>query len=1290
MLSSGFIEYKFDYLEASWMTVIGEWVPERRISAGEHNATIVFHFYSHEGCKYISVFLLLDDNEIEPKIKIIFETFHAHRAVLAVRSPVFRAELLGSMAEATMPCVTLHDIEPATFKALQHFVYTDVLPPLLGTSDLLEPLLAAANRSALDSLKLMCAQNLWELVSKLAIGECLPGIRISAGEHNATIEFYPRGFKDGNGENISVFLLLNEIDPNINVIFQRHRFRFLGWHRSIGWHRFITRSDLESIYVIDGMATFICGLVILGDGGAIAVPPSNLGGQLGAMVGSADGSDVSFSFGGETFHAHRAALAACSPVFRAELLGSMAEATMPCVTLHDIEPTTFRALLHFVYTDVLQIIEGSSSSTTASTSDHLLHHQRLLAAADRYALDRLKLMCAQKLWESVSVETVATTLGCAEMHGCPELKSKCLDFFMAESDFKKAVTFHAHRAVLAVRSPVFRAELLGSMAEATMPCVTLHDIEPATFKALQHFVYTDVLPPLLGTSDLLEPLLAAANRSALDSLKLMCAQNLWELVSKLAIGECLPGIRISAGEHNATIEFYPRGFKDGNGENISVFLLLNEIDPNINVIFQRHRFRFLGWHRSIGWHRFITRSDLESIYVIDGMATFICGLVILGDGGAIAVPPSNLGGQLGAMVGSADGSDVSFSFGGETFHAHRAALAACSPVFRAELLGSMAEATMPCVTLHDIEPTTFRALLHFVYTDVLQIIEGSSSSTTASTSDHLLHHQRLLAAADRYALDRLKLMCAQKLWESVSVETVATTLGCAEMHGCPELKSKCLDFFMAESDFKKAVKNQKLSVETFHVYRAVLTTCSPVFKAESLGSMEKTTVCHAFAELKLEYPGTTTTTNSFAVGDGFDKRVGDGEQSWVIRCYPRGYREEDNGEYVSLRIGVPARSNTVRAIFHTFLMRRDGGVGAPSIICSDRAFPMSVPGHPRGYGGAFRHLVRRSDLEPLYAVDGSDVSFSVGGETFHAHRAVLAARSPVFKAELLGSMAEAAMPCVTLHDIDPATFKALLHFVYTDALPSPSTSSSSTTTGFFESLLVAADRYALERLKLMCSQKLWESVSVETVATTLGYAETYHCPELKSKCLNFLMAESNFKKVAVTNGYFHLRQDFPQSIRHHDNGQWQMAILRNSTEAELLGSMAEAAMPCVTLHDIDPATFKALLHFVYTDALPSPSTSSSSTTTGFFESLLVAADRYALERLKLMCSQKLWESVSVETVATTLGYAETYHCPELKSKCLNFLMAESNFKKVAVTNGYFHLRQDFPLIIEEIKKRIES
>jgi len=66
---------------------------------------------------------------------------------------------------------------------------------------------------------------------------------------------------------------------------------------------------------------------------------------------------------------------------------------------------------------------------------------------------------------------------------------------------------------------------------------------------------------------------------------------------------------------------------------------------------------------------------------------------------------------------------------------------------------------------------------------------------------------------------------------------------------------------------------------------------------------------------------------------------------------------------------------------------------------------------------------------------GTDVSFIVGSETFPAHRAVLAARSPVFSAELFGPMADATMPSITLQDIHPAAFKVMLRFMYTDALP---------------------------------------------------------------------------------------------------------------------------------------------------------------------------------------------------------------------------------------------------------------
>ncbi|GJN20930.1 hypothetical protein PR202_gb08368 [Eleusine coracana subsp. coracana] len=82
-----------------------------------------------------------------------------------------------------------------------------------------------------------------------------------------------------------------------------------------------------------------------------------------------------------------------------------------------------------------------------------------------------------------------------------------------------------------------------------------------------------------------------------------------------------------------------------------------------------------------------------------------------------------------------------------------------------------------------------------------------------------------------------------------------------------------------------------------------------------------------------------------------------------------------------------------------------------------------------------RHL---GDL--LVAGEGADVTFLVAGETFRAHRCVLAARSPVFKAELYGVLrqsaaAAAAELCIRIHDMEPQVFSALLQFVYTDSSP---------------------------------------------------------------------------------------------------------------------------------------------------------------------------------------------------------------------------------------------------------------
>ncbi|CAO2207314.1 unnamed protein product [Urochloa humidicola] len=94
---------------------------------------------------------------------------------------------------------------------------------------------------------------------------------------------------------------------------------------SWGCPQFMRRSDLEesSEYLVDGCVTFKCWITVLHDGDRMPVPASDLGTHLGRLLDSGDCSDVSFSVAGEAFRAHRAVLAARSPVFNCSRLCSL-------------------------------------------------------------------------------------------------------------------------------------------------------------------------------------------------------------------------------------------------------------------------------------------------------------------------------------------------------------------------------------------------------------------------------------------------------------------------------------------------------------------------------------------------------------------------------------------------------------------------------------------------------------------------------------------------------------------------------------------------------------------------------------------------------------------------------------------------------------------------------------------------------------------------------------------------------------------------------------------------------
>ncbi|GJM97715.1 hypothetical protein PR202_ga14664 [Eleusine coracana subsp. coracana] len=154
---------------------------------------------------------------------------------------------------------------------------------------------------------------------------------------------------------------------------------------------------------------------------------------------------------------------------------------------------------------------------------------------------------------------------------------------------------------------------------------------------------------------------------------------------------------------------------------------------------------------------------------------------------------------------------------------------------------------------------------------------------------------------------------------------------------------------------------------------------------------------------------------------------------------------------------------------------------------------------------------------------GTDVTFLVSGERITAHKCVLAARSPVFMAELFGDMKENAALEIKIEDMEADVFRALIKFIYTDTLPELVDSQEDQDTKkaiMAQHLLATADRYGMERLKRVREDRICGDISVSTATTTLVLAEQHGCSKLKAKCMEFIVANlADVEAITATDGY---------------------------------------------------------------------------------------------------------------------------------------------------------------------------
>ncbi|KAF7024867.1 hypothetical protein CFC21_037142 [Triticum aestivum] len=307
-------------------------------------------------------------------------------------------------------------------------------------------------------------------------------------------------------------------------------------------------------------------------------------------------------------------------------------------------------------------------------------------------------------------------------------------------------------------------------------------------------------------------------------------------------GKAIASLPFTVGGRRWCIRYFPNGDTSESHQYISLHLHLVDKDVTEAVKAQctfsfvdelenqgpacvraKEAHDFSSCHATLAHRYFWKRDDLEKSSHLKGNSfTIRCDLAVTSMFDRfITVPPSSIQQHIMNLLLSKEGTDVMFSVGDETIIAHRCVLAARSSDFKAELFGPMMEGTIASVIqIEDMEARVFRALLSFIYTDSLPDMEVDN--VEEREAQELLWLQHLLAVADRYDLQRLKVLCKEKLCKHIVVSSVKTIFILAERHNCGGLKEVCLEFLKTPPNLKE--------ITATDVFDNIVTACPYLLK----------------------------------------------------------------------------------------------------------------------------------------------------------------------------------------------------------------------------------------------------------------------------------------------------------------------------------------------------------------------------------------------------------------------------------------------------------------------------
>ncbi|KAF8689707.1 hypothetical protein HU200_041704 [Digitaria exilis] len=239
-----------------------------------------------------------------------------------------------------------------------------------------------------------------------------------------------------------------------------------------------------------------------------------------------------------------------------------------------------------------------------------------------------------------------------------------------------------------------------------------------------------------------------------------------------------------------------------------------------------------------------------------------------------------------------------------------------------------------------------------------------------------------------------------------------------------------------------------------------------------------------------------------------------GGHEWCIHYYPDGFTLEDSKDYISVCLQLLTKESEVRA--HVSFWLVDPATTLPSFLVVENAV-LFTHVHPTT---GLRYFQKRTELEASPYLQHyrltiqCNLTVILGSRVSQSEKTCGIQVPPSNLSQDLGRMLDAAR--VTVKGQDFHAHKSVL--------------ASRNKRKTVEGLLVAADRLALDRLKLMCESILCKHLSVSNVAAILDLANWHHCKQLKDACIRYITSSDRLDDVMASQGYKDLKVAFPALV----------------------------------------------------------------------------------------------------------------------------------------------------------------